>query len=114
MTGLPSQTLGQRSTWLGSNDIATHPGRSPQAWRVHRLRDVARTAISGKVRAYYHARDLLLVARSIGGRMPIMCATTPSAINAIMLSALGRAEVWVAIVLVDAPNSLGLRNCDRW
>lgn len=38
--------------------------------------------------------------------MLIMYATTPSAINAIMLSALGRAEIWVAIELVDVPTAL--------
>lgn len=35
-----------------------------------------------------------------------MYAITPSAIGAIVLSSLGRAEVWVAIVLVAVPTAL--------
>ena len=50
----------------GSNDIATPAGvRKPDAFIVPR--DVARTAISGKVRTYY-ASDLLLVAEVISPR----------------------------------------------
>jgi len=50
----------------GPNDIATPAGvRKPDAFIVPR--DVARTAISGKVRTYY-AADLLLVAEVISPR----------------------------------------------
>lgn len=35
-----------------------------------------------------------------------MYVTAPSVINAIVLSSLGRAEVWVAIVLVAVPTAL--------